>query len=455
MSLSVIVLAAGQGTRMNSRLPKVLQPLAGRPMLAHVLDTCAALGAGGVHVVIGHGADEVREAFADSEVTWVDQTEQLGTGHAVAQALPGCTDDDIVVVLYGDVPLVRPGTLKQLVAAARADHLAVLTAKLDDPSGYGRIVRDKRRRVIRIVEEKDASESEREISEINTGLIACPVRLLRKWVSQLSANNAQKEYYLTDVIGMAVRDGLNVQATQATSKNETLGINDRRQLAEVEAVLRRRNAEALLDAGVTLIDPARVDVRGTLVCGRDVTVDVNVVFEGEVKLDDNVVIGPNCYIRDSQIEQDSVVHANTLIDSAHIGPRCNIGPFARVRPETYLGSEARIGNFVEVKKSAIGKGSKVSHLTYIGDATIGANTNVGAGTITCNYDGVNKHRTKIGSDAFIGSGVELVAPVEVGDGATIGAGSTITKDAPDGKLTVSRSRQTTIDGWKRPEKKAK
>ncbi|MDH3588201.1 MAG: bifunctional UDP-N-acetylglucosamine diphosphorylase/glucosamine-1-phosphate N-acetyltransferase GlmU [Gammaproteobacteria bacterium] len=453
--MSVVILAAGQGTRMNSRLPKVLQPLAGRPLLEHVLNTCAEIDAGEIHVVIGHGAEAVREAFAGREVTWVEQPEQLGTGHAVAQALPGFANDDIALVLYGDVPLVRSTTLRELVAAARADHIAVLTAKLDDPTGYGRIVRGDRGRVTRIVEEKDASESEREIGEVNTGLIACQVRLLRKWVGELSADNAQGEYYLTDIIGMAVRDGLKVRTTQPESKSEILGVNDRLQLAELEAVLRRRNADVLLNAGVTLIDPARVDVRGTLECGHDVTIDVNVVFEGNVKLDNNVSIGPNCYIRESQIEQDCRVLPNTFIDNAHIGPRSQIGPFARVRPETYTGSDVRIGNFVEVKKSVIGKASKVSHLTYLGDTTIGKNTNIGAGTITCNYDGVNKYRTKIGDDAFIGSGTNLVAPVEVGDGANIGAGSTITKDAPAGKLTVSRGRQTTVEGWKRPEKKAK
>ncbi|MDH3646504.1 MAG: bifunctional UDP-N-acetylglucosamine diphosphorylase/glucosamine-1-phosphate N-acetyltransferase GlmU [Gammaproteobacteria bacterium] len=455
MPLSIVILAAGQGTRMHSNLPKVLQPLAGRPMLAHVLETCAQLNANETHVVIGHGAEAVRETFADHDIRWVEQAKQLGTGHAVAQALPAISDKNTALVLYGDVPLVRAETLQTLIKAAGPAGLAVLTASLEDPAGYGRIVRDSKGRVTKIIEEKDATKAERAISEINTGLIACRAHFLKTWIAKLSDDNAQGEYYLTDIIGMAVKDGVAVHTSQPDSVVETLGINDRRQLAQVEAALRQRNANALLDAGVTLVDPLRVDVRGRLECGHDVTIDINVVFEGNVKLDDNVSIGPNCYIRDSQIEQDCQVLPNTLIDSAHIGPRSQIGPFARLRPETFVGSEVKVGNFVEVKKSAIGKGSKVSHLSYIGDAKIGKDVNVGAGTITCNYDGVNKHRTVIGDNVFVGSGTNLVAPVKVGADATIGAGSTITKDAPEGELTVARVRQSSVKGWKKPEKKAK
>lgn len=460
MSLTIVILAAGQGTRMQSSLPKVLQPLAGRPLLAHVIDTAVAVSKEAPLVVYGHGGEAVRDAFADSPVDWVEQAEQLGTGHALAQALPRVADHDVVLVLYGDVPLITTDTLQKLLDAAGNDALGVLTATLPDPSGYGRIVRDDSRKVQRIVEQKDATKAEREITEINTGFLACSASLLRGWIDKLSTDkastdNAQGEYYLTDVIAMAAADGVEINTVEPDSLDEIMGINDKRQLARVETALRKRNTQALLDAGVTLIDPDRVDVRGTLECGRDVTIDVNAVFVGHVKLDDNVSVGPNCYIRDSQIEQDCQILPNTLIDNAHIGPRSQIGPFARIRPETFIGSEAKVGNFVEIKKSAIGKGSKVSHLSYIGDTTIGKDVNIGAGTITCNYDGVNKHKTKIGDRAFVGSGTELVAPVTVGKDATIGAGSTITKNAPEGTLTVSRSRQTAIEGWKRPQKKPK
>lgn len=455
MSLTTLILAAGQGTRMRSRHPKVLQPLAGQPLLAHVVATAVRLSGEAPIVVYGHGGEAVRAALGDAPIDWVEQPEQLGTGHAVAQALPRIADHDIVVVLYGDVPLITTHTLEQLVAAAGDHSLGVLTAEVPDPGGYGRVIRDAAGRVMRIVEHKDATPAELEVCEINTGFIACRADLLRGWVSRLSADNAQGEYYLTDIIEMAVADGIEVATAHPVSAAEILGVNDRRQLAEVEMALRARNAEALMDAGVTLADPTRVDVRGQVVCGSDVFIDVNVVLEGEVKLDDDVRIGPNCLVRDSQIEQGSEVLANTVIDHAHIGPGCTIGPFARVRPETFLGSEVKIGNFVEVKKSAIARGSKVSHLSYIGDTRIGENVNVGAGTITCNYDGANKHRTIIGAGAFIGSGTQLVAPVQVGEGATIGAGSTISKDAPANTLTVARARQKSIEGWQKPVKKAR
>ncbi|MBT8143105.1 MAG: bifunctional UDP-N-acetylglucosamine diphosphorylase/glucosamine-1-phosphate N-acetyltransferase GlmU [Gammaproteobacteria bacterium] len=453
--MTTVILAAGQGTRMRSKLPKVLQPLAGQPLLAHVVATAVDVTGEAPIVVYGHGGEAVQAAFADAPVEWAEQAEQLGTGHAVAQALPRIADNDIVVVLYGDVPLITATTLNELIAAAGDDRLGVLTAQVDDPTGYGRIVRDAADRVMRIVEQKDANPAELEVNEINTGFIACRASLLRGWVNRLSSDNAQGEYYLTDVIEMAVADGVEVRTAQPYAIEEILGINDKRQLAAVESALRARRAEALLDAGVTLADPNRVDIRGTVVCGSDVFIDVNVVFEGEVKLDDNVRIGPNCVIRQTQIEQDCEILPNTVIDHAHIGPRCTIGPFARVRPETFLGSEVRIGNFVEVKKSAISKGSKVNHLSYVGDSRIGENVNVGAGTITCNYDGANKHRTVIGDGAFIGSGTQLVAPVRIGEGSTIGAGSTISKDTPANALTLARARQRSIEGWQRPQKQPK
>ncbi|MEL7450806.1 MAG: bifunctional UDP-N-acetylglucosamine diphosphorylase/glucosamine-1-phosphate N-acetyltransferase GlmU [Pseudomonadota bacterium] len=452
MALSIVILAAGQGTRMVSDLPKVLAPLAGRPLLAHVIDASSALEADGTHVVVGFGADTVREAFAGQALGWHEQTERKGTGHAVAQAMPAIPDDHTVLVLYGDVPLVQAETLRSLVAAAGDSDAAVLTAMLDDPTGYGRIVRAADGSVSRIVEQKDASSEEAAIHEVNTGLIACPAGPLKGWLDEIRPNNAQGEYYLTDIIALAVRDGIPVHGVAAANAEETAGINDRAQLAECEAQLRTANAAALLKQGVTLADPTRVDVRGELECGRDVFIDINVVFEGKVKLGDGVHIGPNNVISDSQIEDGTEVKTNSVIDQAHIGPRCSIGPFARVRPATYLGSEVKIGNFVETKKSAIAKGSKVSHLTYIGDSTIGEDVNVGAGTITCNYDGVNKHKTRIDDGAFIGSGTQLVAPVSVGENATIGAGSVISKDAPAGELTVARGKQVTLRGWKRPEK---
>ncbi len=453
MGLEVIVLAAGQGTRMRSGLPKVLQPLAGRAMLAHVLDTANALEAAAIHVVIGHGAPAVREAFAGRAGTqWVEQTSQLGTGHAVEQAMPGVPDDSVVLVLYGDVPLVEPDTLRQLVERAEQGSVAVLTVDLIDPTGYGRIVRSQDGQVLRIVEEKDATEAEQAIREVNTGLMAAPAARLRTWLAALDNDNAQGEFYLTDVVALAVAEGVSVDPVPASGPDEVLGINDRGQLAEAESALRQRTTNALLGAGVTLADPARVDVRGRLDCGQDVYIDVGVVFEGDVSLGDGVRIGPYCIIRQSSIGPGTELHPFSLVDHATTGPACNIGPYARLRPGTRLAEGAKVGNFVEIKNAEIGVGSKVNHLTYVGDATVGKDVNVGAGTITCNYDGANKHRTVIGDGAFIGSGVELVAPVEVGPGATIGAGSTISRAAPPGQLTVERSRQVTVKGWQRPRK---
>ena len=453
MALHVVILAAGQGTRMKSARPKVLQPLAGRPLLAHVLGRALGLGAHATHVVYGHGGDAVPATFPDADVKWVLQAEQLGTGHAVAQAMPAIPDDGTVLVLYGDVPLIEARTLQPLVDKARAGSLALLGVHLDDPTGYGRLIRDAAGRVVRIVEQKDASESELRIREVNTGILAAPAKRLRAWLEGLSNNNSQGEYYLTDVVAAAVADDVPVEAMLAPTMTEVLGINDRRQLAGLETTLRKRITEELMAAGVTLIDPARVDVRGRVECGRDVVIDVNAVFEGVVVLGDDVVIGPNVVIRDSRLGAGCRVEANTLIEGADVGPACELGPFARLRPGAVLADGVKVGNFVEVKKSHIGAGSKVNHLSYIGDAEIGTRVNVGAGTITCNYDGANKHTTVIGDDAFIGSNSALVAPVQIGAGATIGAGSTISKDAPAGELTVARGKQVTVRGWKRPSKK--
>jgi bifunctional UDP-N-acetylglucosamine pyrophosphorylase/glucosamine-1-phosphate N-acetyltransferase len=456
MPLSVVILAAGQGKRMKSDLPKVLQPLAGRPLLAHVVDTARELRADQVHVVYGHGGDRVREALAQESLHWVLQAEQHGTGHAVQQAMPGVPDDHLVLVLYGDVPLVQAATLQRLIEAAQGgEALAILSVRMQDPTGYGRIVRDRAGNVARIVEHKDANQKERAIDEVNTGLMAASAGRLREWLGQLKNDNAQGEYYLTDVVVMAARAGLRVNAILAEREDEVLGVNDKLQLAEVEAVLRRRRTAALMLAGVTVVDPARCDVRGRVSAGRDVLLDVNVVLEGTVSLGDRVHVGPNVVIRDSEIGDDAVIHANCVLDRAKVGARAVVGPYARLRPDAVLHEDVHVGNFVEVKKSELKRGAKANHLTYLGDATVGERVNVGAGTITCNYDGVNKWRTEIGDGAFIGSGTMLVAPVKVGAEATIGAGSTVTKDAPDGKLTLERSKQVTLDGWRRPAKQPK
>jgi bifunctional UDP-N-acetylglucosamine pyrophosphorylase/glucosamine-1-phosphate N-acetyltransferase len=452
MDISIVILAAGQGTRMRSDLAKVLQPLAGRPMLSHVIDTARELNPAEICVVYGHGGEHVREVFSDLPVSWVLQSEQRGTGHAVQQALPAISSDNTVLIVCGDVPLVRSKTLRALLAESDGDKLAVLTADAPDPTGYGRVIRNLTGQLVEIVEEKDASDAQRAITEVNSGLMACPGRHLGSWLSRINADNAQGEYYLTDIVGCAVTDGHTVVAAKAASLNEVMGINDRRQLADAEQILRKRNGDRLLDSGVTLTDPQRVDVRGQLTCGRDVHIDINVVFEGVVELGNNVVIGPNTLIRDSTIGSGSRILSNCVIEQAVLAANCEVGPFARVRPGTSLSSGAKLGNFVEIKKAKIGSGSKVNHLTYIGDATIGDGVNVGAGTVTCNYDGANKHHTVIGENAFIGSGTMLVAPVEIGAGGTIGAGSTISHSTPPGKLVLERSKQTVISGWKRPTK---
>ena len=455
MPLSVVILAAGQGKRMVSDLPKVLQPLAGRPLLAHVVATARALRPDAIHIVHGHGADAVRAAIPGGDVRWSMQAERKGTGHAVAQAMPGVPDGHAVLVLYGDVPLIRAETLADLARRAGPASIALLSAKPADPAGYGRVIRDAGGRVLRIVEERDADPAERAIGEINTGVLAAPASRLRAWLGALRADNAQGEYYLTDCIGAAVQDGCAVEAVVAETAAEVLGVNDKRELAAAEAAHRERRAAELMRAGVTLVDPARLDVRGEVACGRDVVIDVNVVLEGKVRLGDRVRIGPNNFLRDCEIGDDSEIVANCYLDGLVAGARCSIGPFTRVRRGAKLADDVHVGNFVELKNSEIGAGSKANHLSYVGDTTVGARVNVGAGTVTCNYDGASKHRTTIGDRAFIGSGTMLVAPVSVGEDATIGAGSTITKPAPAGKLTVERSRQVTVENWKRPEKKPK
>jgi bifunctional UDP-N-acetylglucosamine pyrophosphorylase/glucosamine-1-phosphate N-acetyltransferase len=451
--LSVVVLAAGQGKRMRSGLPKVLQPLAGRPLLGHVIDLARTLEPDGIHIVYGHGGDAVRAAFPDADLHWAEQAEQLGTGHALRQALPQIEPGHRVLVLCGDVPLTRPETLQGLIGAAADTDLAVLTAKLDDPTGYGRIVRaGDAGNVARIVEQKDASPEQLVITEVNTGIVTGRAGAMARWLDQLSNDNAQGEYYLTDIIELAASDGVAVVGHSLPDLDEAMGINDKVQLAAAERLYQRRQATQAMRDGATIADPDRIDIRGSLSVGSDVFIDVNTVFEGDVELGDGCHIGPNCVVRDAKLGAGTQVRENCVIEASSTGARCVIGPFARIRPETELDDEVKIGNFVETKKASIAKGSKVNHLSYIGDTAIGTNVNVGAGTITCNYDGANKHKTTIGNDVFVGSGVNLVAPVVIGDGATIGAGSTINKDAAPGELTIARTRQTSISGWQRPKK---
>ena len=453
-ALHVVVLAAGRGTRMRSIHPKVLQPLAGRPLLAHVLDTAAQLQAQRRVVVVGHGAAQVRAHFARADAQFCEQSPQLGTGHAVLQAAPLLDDAAVALVLYGDVPLVRAATLRPLIDAARAGSLALLTVTLPDPGGYGRIVRDAAGQVRRIVEHKDASEAERTIAEVNTGILAAPAALLKRWVAALRNDNAQGEYYLTDVVAQAIAQGVGVQAFASADPDETLGVNDRAQLAQLERIVQARQAQALLQEGVTLADPARIDIRGAIACGQDVFIDVGCVFEGRVELADGVRVGPYAVLRDVRVGAGSVVQPFCHLDGATIGAQAQIGPFARLRPQATLGDGVHIGNFVEVKNASMGQGAKANHLSYVGDAEVGARVNIGAGTIIANYDGANKHRTTIGDDAHTGSNSVLVAPITVGAGATIGAGSTVTRAVPAGKLTVARARAVTLEGWKRPAKKS-
>ncbi|MEJ2439969.1 MAG: bifunctional UDP-N-acetylglucosamine diphosphorylase/glucosamine-1-phosphate N-acetyltransferase GlmU [Gammaproteobacteria bacterium] len=453
--VSVVILAAGQGTRMKSKLPKVLHPVGSKPLLAHVIHTASNLKASQCVVVYGHGGEIVRQTLASEAVTWVEQAQQLGTGHAVAQAVPQLADDHCVLVLYGDVPLTRTTTLTDLIYQAGNDRLAILTVHLDDPHGYGRIVRDQHGRIQRIVEQKDASDAEKKINEVNTGILAVNGKLLKNWLARLDNRNAQGEYYLTDIIAMAVADQVEVVAAHPASEDEVLGVNSRSQLAYLERVYQRQRAEELMLQGVTIMDPARIDIRGEVQVGQDVTLDVNVVLEGKVTLGNDVYIGPNCVLRNTAVEDGVQMQAMCVADDAHIGAGSLVGPYSRLRPGARLTGDNHIGNFVEIKNSVIGQGSKVNHLTYIGDTQMGAGVNIGAGTITANYDGANKHKTVIGDNASTGSNIVLVAPVTIGAGATIGAGSVINQDAPDGKLTLARARQVTINGWQRPVKKPK
>ena len=451
MSLEIVILAAGQGTRLRSALPKVLHPVAGNSMLGHVIHSARQLQPQRIHVVIGHGADAVRERLAADDLNFVLQDQQLGTGHAVAQAVPFITADT-VLILYGDVPLIEVETLQRLLTHVAPQQLGLLTVELDDPTGYGRIVRDAAGKVTAIVEQKDANEAERAITEGNTGILAVPVERLGDWMSRLSNNNAQGEYYLTDVIAMAVSDGLVVATEQPHDAMEVQGANDRKQLAELERHYQLRAGRRLMAQGVTLRDPARFDVRGEVTVGRDVLIDINVILEGRVVIEDNVEIGPNCVIKDSTLRKGVVVKANSHIDGAILGEGSDAGPFARLRPGTVLEARAHVGNFVELKNARLGEGAKAGHLTYLGDAEIGARSNIGAGTITCNYDGANKWKTVLGEDVFIGSNNSLVAPVDISAGATTAAGSTITTNVDKSQLAVARARQKNIDGWKRPEK---
>jgi len=452
MTVDVIVLAAGLGKRMRSDQPKVLHPLAGRPLLAHVIDAARTLAPRKIFVVHGHGAERVRAAFPDAGVDWVLQAEQLGTGHAVLRALPQLSSDADVLVLYGDVPLVRPATLKRLVEGARGS-IGIVVAELDDPSGYGRIVRDAAQRVARIVEQKDATASELAIREVNAGFFCLSARRLAPWLSKIGNDNAQNEYYLTDLVALAVADAVPVVAVKVEDPWEVAGVNSMQELAVLERVCQGREARRLLEAGVTLADPARIDVRGALECGRDVAIDVNCVFEGRVSLGDNVRVGPNCVLKNVSIGAGTEVLAFSHLDDAELGERCRVGPFARLRPGARLAEDVHVGNFVEVKASRLGAGSKANHLSYLGDSEVGRRVNVGAGTITCNYDGAAKHRTVIEDDCFIGSDATLVAPVRIARGSYIGAGSTISKDTPPGQLTVARARQVSIPSWKPPRKK--
>ena len=453
MDLSVIILAAGQGTRMKSAMPKVLHALAGKPLVQHVIDNAHGLNAKAIHLIYGHGGDQVRATITDATIQWVLQAQQLGTGHAVQQAIPNVPDDQRVLILYGDVPLTRSETLQALLATQPQNGIGLLTVTLPDPTGYGRIVRNPAGNVTAIVEQKDATDEQKKIAEVNTGILCCAAKDLRRWLGKLKNDNAQKEYYLTDIIAMCVGEGGAVQTHQPASRDEVEGVNNRLQLADLERRYQRRVAEELMTAGVTLRDPARLDVRGAVKIAQDVILDINVVLEGKVEIGSGSEIGANCVIKDCVLGKNVTVQPNSVLEGAVVGDGAIIGPFARLRPGAELADNVHIGNFVEVKKAKIGVGSKANHLAYIGDAEIGRDCNVGAGTITCNYDGANKHLTVLEDDVFVGSDSQLVAPVRVGKGATIGAGTTVTKDVAPDALVISRVKQTEISGWQRPRKK--
>lgn len=450
--LSVAILAAGKGTRMYSDLPKVLHLLAGKPMVQHVIDTASKLGAKQVHLVYGHGGDLLKKSLADQPINWVLQAEQLGTGHAMQQAAPYFSDDENVLMLYGDVPLIAQETLVRLIEAKPEGGIGLLTVKLDDPSGYGRIVR-KDGRIVSIVEHKDATAEQHKINEINTGILVASGKDLKRWLAKLDNNNAQGEFYITDIIALAHGEGNAIEAVHPTRLSEVEGVNNRLQLSRLERVYQSEQAESLLLAGVMLNDPARFDLRGELVHGRDITIDTNVIIEGKVVLGDRVYIGSGCVLKDCVIGNDSVISPYSVIENAELSVGCTVGPFARLRPGAKLEQDAHVGNFVEIKNARLGKGSKAGHLSYLGDAEIGERVNIGAGTITCNYDGANKFKTIIGDDVFVGSDTQLVAPVSVANGATIGAGTTVTSDVGENELVISRVRQRHITGWKRPVKK--
>ncbi|MDC8829494.1 bifunctional UDP-N-acetylglucosamine diphosphorylase/glucosamine-1-phosphate N-acetyltransferase GlmU [Alteromonas gilva] len=452
MAFSVVVLAAGKGTRMKSALPKVLHPVGGEPIVQRIINTVESLDTQAVHLIYGHGGDQLKAGLYGNTINWCLQAEQLGTGHAVMQAAEHINDNEDVMILVGDAPLIKAATLQRLIETKATCDLALLTVNLDDPSGMGRIIRQDNK-IVAIVEHKDATEAQKTIREINTGMMMMAGRDLKRWLNALTNHNAQGEYYLTDVIAMAAAEGKNIQAAQPELPVEVEGVNNRVQLARLERTLQRWQAEELMMAGVTLADPQRIDIRGSLTTGEDVFIDVNTVVQGKVTLGNNVRIGPNCILIDCDIADHAVIEANSIVEQASVGPHCSVGPFARLRPGTVLETKAKVGNFVEVKKARLGEGAKANHLTYLGDADIGAHSNIGAGTITCNYDGVNKSKTRIGENAFIGSNSALVAPVEIGAGATVAAGSIITAKVPDDALAVARSKQRNIAGWQRPDKK--
>jgi bifunctional UDP-N-acetylglucosamine pyrophosphorylase/glucosamine-1-phosphate N-acetyltransferase len=451
--LNIVILAAGSGKRMQSSLPKVLHTLGGCPLLLHVINTAKLLSPCKICVVIGHGNKMIQESIADNNLIWVKQEQQLGTGHALKQAQPHLDKEGLTLVLYGDVPLVGLDTLHKLIASGQEKYCALLTEIVEDPTGYGRIVRDPVTKTIRaIIEQKDATIEQQSVCEINTGIMLIPNTYLHEWLPKLENNNAQHEYYLTDIIAMAAEQNVHVASTQPTHFWEVLGINNKRQLYELERIYQRGYAENLLDCGVSVMDPTRIDIRGKLTCGTDVSIDINCIFEGTVELGDFVQVGANCILKNVKISTGTIILPYSLIEASEIGENCKIGPYVRIRPGTKLSNKVHIGNFVEVKNSHIARGSKANHLSYIGDSIVGENVNIGAGTITCNYDGANKHQTLIEDDVFIGSNTQLIAPVKVSRGSTIGAGSTITRDTPEGVLTVARARQVSIPNWKRPTK---
>lgn len=453
MKLRVVILAAGKGTRMRSDLPKVLHKVANKPMVEHVIDTARSLKPEAINLIYGHGGEKLQNTIQGEDLTWVEQREQLGTGHAVQQVIPYLKDDEKVVILYGDVPLLTESTLIKLLTATQTTELGLLTMTLDDPNGYGRIVRNSDKQVTGIVEQKDANAEQLAIQEVNTGIMIADGAKLKAWLENLSNDNAQKEYYLTDIVAMAAEQGVTIATAQPDATYEVEGANNRQQLAQLERAFQRRQADELMTQGVTLIDPARFDCRGKLTVGNDVTFDINVVIEGDVTIGNNVTVEPNCVIKDATIGDNTVIRANSHIEGAAVAKNCKVGPFARLRPGAELADEAQVGNFVEMKKSRLGKGSKASHLTYLGDAQVGEYANIGAGTITCNYDGVNKFLTEIGDGAFIGSNSSLVAPVKIGNNATVGAGSVVTREVADEELAVARGKQRNISGWQRPQKK--